>query len=172
MSDSIIGGFFVGWLLFGLLFGLVCDSIWKGKGGSPGTGFLLGFLLGLIGLLIVAIATPGGTAGAPGFGTAQPHLRTRECPFCKTSIRRDASVCPHCQRESEPWQFHNGLWWVHRDDGAYWLNERLRPPAWTPYEPPPHPPGPPPGQDVAGTRPGPAVGPAIDTPPGPPTAWS
>ena len=31
-----------------------------------------------------------------------PARNTRECPFCKSEIRADASVCPHCQRESEP----------------------------------------------------------------------
>lgn len=36
---------------------------------------------------------------------------TRECPFCKTEIRPDASVCPHCQRESEPWTENDGYWW-------------------------------------------------------------
>ena len=24
----------------------------------------------------------------------------RECPYCKEQMRRDASVCPHCQRDS------------------------------------------------------------------------
>jgi hypothetical protein len=27
------------------------------------------------------------------------HL-LRECPFCKRTMRKDASVCPSCQRES------------------------------------------------------------------------
>lgn len=36
---------------------------------------------------------------------------TRECPFCKTEIHPDASVCPHCQRESEPWTENDGYWW-------------------------------------------------------------
>jgi hypothetical protein len=41
----------------------------------------------------------------------------RECPFCKSQIRADASVCPHCQRESPPWQFHEGSWWTKDDRG-------------------------------------------------------
>lgn len=31
----------------------------------------------------------------------------RECPFCKEQIRKDANVCPHCQRESEPQPLRN-----------------------------------------------------------------
>ena len=49
-----------------LIFTLVVDVIlgvgglfiWRGKGGSPVVGFLWGFLMGLIGLLVVALATP------------------------------------------------------------------------------------------------------------------
>jgi hypothetical protein len=39
----------------------------------------------------------------------------RECPHCKEPMRRDASVCPHCQRDSEPWTLNDGAWWVERD---------------------------------------------------------
>jgi hypothetical protein len=54
---------------------------------------------------------------------------SRECPFCRQSIRRDASVCAHCRRESEPWVLHEGFWWTKGTDGnQYWLNERTM--AW------------------------------------------
>jgi hypothetical protein len=49
----------------------------------------------------------------------------RECPSCKEMMRRDASVCPHCRRESTPWIFHEGRWWVSDPSGKqYWLNEK------------------------------------------------
>jgi len=35
---------------------------------------------------------------------------TRECPFCKQEMRRDASVCPHCRHDSEAWIYADGQW--------------------------------------------------------------
>ena len=37
--------------------------------------------------------------------TAELEVAYRECPFCKEDMRRDASVCPHCRNNSEPWVF-------------------------------------------------------------------
>jgi predicted amidophosphoribosyltransferase len=49
----------------------------------------------------------------------------RECPHCREWMKRNASVCPHCQRESKAWFQHEGRWWVKGDDGQdYWFNER------------------------------------------------
>lgn len=56
----------------------------------------------------------------------------RECPFCKSQIRRDASVCPHCQRESDPWILHEGRWWVKRESGDYFYDEKKN--SWTKLE--------------------------------------
>ena len=47
----------------------------------------------------------------------------RECPHCKEQMRRDASVCPHCQRDSEAWTFNEGYWWYQADDGWLYLDE-------------------------------------------------
>lgn len=44
----------------------------------------------------------------------------RECHHCKEQMRRDASVCPHCQRDSHPWTQNEGYWWRTADDG-HWL---------------------------------------------------
>ena len=44
----------------------------------------------------------------------------RECPDCKEDMRRDASVCPHCRRESQAWTQNEGFWWKPADDGT-WL---------------------------------------------------
>jgi len=60
---------------------------------------------------------------------------TRECPHCKETMRRDASVCPHCQRESKPWTFHDDRWWHTGVDGVpYWLDEQAM--QWTKFEAP------------------------------------
>lgn len=107
-------------LLWAVGGGVVAGFIWQSKGGSFGGGFLMGALLGIFGVIIAALAKPSprvNTAGPPG-------QALRECPYCKTAIRRDASVCPHCQRESEAWTFHKGKWWVRRKDGWYWLNDQ------------------------------------------------
>ena len=59
------------------------------------------------------------TTTSPGIrSTSQPDPTShRECPHCKEAMRRDASVCPHCQRESAPWILHEGRWWAKGDDG-------------------------------------------------------
>ena len=44
-----------------------------------------------------------------------PSATHRECPHCKEPMRRDASVCPHCQRDSEAWTLNDNAWWVKRD---------------------------------------------------------
>lgn len=66
---------------------------------------LLGVLL-VIGFLIWLARSRSGTL-------------TRECPSCKKRMRGDASVCPHCQRESTPWTLHDGVWW-RRDETGRW----------------------------------------------------
>jgi hypothetical protein len=48
----------------------------------------------------------------------------RECPSCKEAMRRDASVCPHCRRDSEPWRFWEGRWWAYSASGDdVWYDE-------------------------------------------------
>lgn len=45
----------------------------------------------------------------------------------KEPMRRDASVCLRCQRESIPWTFRDGRWWTRNNEGAeVWFDERLR----------------------------------------------
>ena len=36
-------------------------------------------------------------------------------------MRWDASVCPHCQRESIPWRLHEGRWWYRESDEDAWV---------------------------------------------------
>ena len=52
-----------------------------------------------------------------------PALR-RQCPHCLEPMNRAAAVCPHCARESEPWEFRDGYWWTKRDGRSYWFNEQ------------------------------------------------
>jgi hypothetical protein len=41
-------------------------------------------------------------------------------------MRRDASVCPHCRRDSEPWRFWEGRWWAYSASGDdVWYDEVL-----------------------------------------------
>ena len=47
------------------------------------------------------------------------RLFYRHCPHCKERMRGDATVCPHCQRESESWRLHEGRWW-RKDDAGNW----------------------------------------------------
>ena len=71
-------------------------------------------------------ATATGVAGyGTGYGVvAGGPIATRECPYCKEQMRRDASVCPHCRHDSPPWTWHEGRWWFRSTDGnAYWLDE-------------------------------------------------
>lgn len=110
------------------------SQIWTNKGGGGGAGFALGFFLGWIGVLIAAIATPSRAYAAPNRAAGSPPRSVRECPHCKEAMRRDASVCPHCQRDSDPWRFHEGFWWYTREDGSHlYLDERKN--EWIPFRP-------------------------------------
>jgi RNA polymerase subunit RPABC4/transcription elongation factor Spt4 len=138
-SEWVVVLFFFGlWFVFAF----VCASIWSNKGGSYGAGFVIGLFLGVIGLVIVAVAQPSGAraatqSAAGGVGPAHPQqygtsIASRTCPFCKSEIPPDATVCRFCQRESEPWHFMEGKAWVAVDDAGreHWLNERTR--EWLP----------------------------------------
>ncbi|MGH2682554.1 MAG: hypothetical protein ACRDIX_04895 [Actinomycetota bacterium] len=106
--------------LIALVFGwLVCSfisgAIWSSKGGTFGTGFLFG-LLGLLGILLAAIMKPG--------ASLTTENMKRKCPHCLQEIPAAASVCAFCQRESEPWTFHGGYWWVKRDGRWLYLDRQ------------------------------------------------
>jgi hypothetical protein len=108
--------FVVAWLISAF----VAAAIWKNRGGSAGEGFFLGLVLGILGIILAAVMTPRAVKEKQ----AQQVAMMRECPFCKQQIRRDASVCPFCQRESEAWTFHSGAWWVKRNGQWLYLNEQ------------------------------------------------
>ncbi len=80
------------WLLCGVVAGVITAA----KSQNP-LGFFLGFviggLLGPLGIIIVLFVKP----------TQKKQMQgKRTCPFCREPIHAQASVCPHCQRESEP----------------------------------------------------------------------
>lgn len=101
-----------------------------------------GFFLGWIGVIIVALLPPSSAMTledlekkrnvvSPQYYekkraelVAALSTRThRECPHCKEQMRRDASVCPHCQRDSTAWTFHEGRWRTNEGGTWYWLDE-------------------------------------------------
>jgi len=110
-----------------LFVGVICAAvgglITSSKGQGAATGIVLGFLLGVIGLIIALVMRPAPRGDRPGTRVA---LRTRECPHCRELMRRDASVCPHCQRDSTAWLLIDGAFWATRDsDGnMIWWDDR------------------------------------------------
>ena len=109
MDDS---SFLLIWLFFGVIFGFVCMAIWSQKGGNAFSGFLVGLLLGIIGLIIVAVANPNPKSAR------EPV--TRQCPYCRSQIPPDATVCRFCQRESAPWRWVENAWVARNEQGDDW----------------------------------------------------
>lgn len=136
-SSGVLGLILLLWVIVGGGVGAVIGSQ-KGRGA---TGFILGLVLGVIGWVIVLLLEPAaghsanrlvvGTTPTPG-SHAQMY---RECPRCKEQMRRDASLCPHCRSESEPWILRDGQWWVTRPNGSYYLDAPSQ--QWVLHEIPP-----------------------------------
>jgi len=70
--------FILGWLSFAL----ICAAIGSKKGEIV-SGFLAGALFGPLGLLF--------TLGSSG--------NRKPCPFCKTQVHKEATICPACRSE-------------------------------------------------------------------------
>lgn len=83
-----------------ILFGIATAVVWSNKGGSGGAAFVMGLIFGIFALLYAALATPSGASGGGG-GGAVKRLK-RSCPHCREPMSPDGTVCPHCNRESEP----------------------------------------------------------------------
>ena len=111
---------------------------------------MVGIFLGWIGVIIVALLPPGSpmtleelekkrAVSSPEWyekkrGELFAARIHRQCPFCKEDMRRDASVCPHCRHESQPWTLHEGNWWVKADGNWHRLDEIEN--KWVPAETP------------------------------------
>jgi hypothetical protein len=63
---------------------------------------------------------------------AELATATRECPFCKEEMRRDATVCRHCGRDSEAWIYEDGRWRARSGDVWYALVESRG--EWEPFQ--------------------------------------
>ncbi|MDX6510838.1 MAG: hypothetical protein QOE36_342 [Gaiellaceae bacterium] len=105
-------------LLWVLVPVVIASRITAGNGRGGAIGFVLGLALGWVGVAVAALL------GELGGARARPTMY-RECPSCKEQMRRDASVCPHCHRESSPWSLHEGVW-GHQSASGQWyrLDER------------------------------------------------
>lgn len=123
--------------LFILIFWLAPIAVGTAIGrGKNRAGWAWGLLLGWLGVIILVLLKPGkqltlerleekkGVMDARYYETKRAELlatRThRECPHCKEDMRRDARVCPRCQRESQAWTENGGYWWRPAEDGT-WL---------------------------------------------------
>ena len=84
---ALTGGYFI-WLII-LWVIPIPIAISQGRA-KDRAGLAYGLFLGWIGVIILAFLPP------------RKGDKFVECPFCKESIRRDAVVCAHCQREVRP----------------------------------------------------------------------
>lgn len=73
------------WVLVWVLCAIAAAIIGSRKG-EAGMGFILGALLGPFGVLFALLSQ----------GNRKP------CPYCKELIRKEATVCPHCQKDLSP----------------------------------------------------------------------
>jgi hypothetical protein len=127
-------------LIFALIFWIVPTFVGHAIGKPKNRhGGWWGFFLGWIGVIVVAIlpARPGmtlqelerqkGVVSPKWYDQKRTELIAaqthRECPHCKEQMRRDASVCPHCQRDSDAWRLYEGRWWAQVGGTWYWLDE-------------------------------------------------
>lgn len=111
----------LGILLIAACIGCIPGAIAQGKGHSFVAWWLFGAALFIVALPMSIMLKPVASTGNVPGNVASGGIPTRECPFCKSSIRADATVCPHCQRESEPWRLVRTVWVARRSgDGTYW----------------------------------------------------
>lgn len=80
---------------------------------------------------ILALMLGVGIGAAGGYFTGrrpETLIDGRACPHCLQDMRREARVCFHCGRESEPWSLDEGAWRTKDDQGRdVWWTDR----GWT-----------------------------------------
>jgi hypothetical protein len=91
VHDLVVVVAFIG----ALFCGYAWMTIWARKGGRPGKGFLIGGLLGVLGVFILAAATPRQAE----IDSAAWSAGLVRCPHCAEFISHQARVCRYCQRE-------------------------------------------------------------------------
>lgn len=107
----------------------VMNGLWllavmsNGNDATKGAGIVTFLVFGLIGNLILWFPYKAADKRFQAAKqTQEVASQTRECPHCMEPMRREASVCPHCQRDSEPWRLHEGRWWTKKDGEYYWFD--------------------------------------------------
>jgi hypothetical protein len=122
VADAVVGALL---LIVALYFLPTIIALVRGassKGSIIVINLFLGWtLIGWVVALAMAVRSVPKSTPAPAATAPAP---TRECPHCKEAMRRDASVCPHCHRESPAWTLHEGHWWSSVDGVWYRLDEQ------------------------------------------------
>lgn len=93
-------------------------------------GLVLGiiFLILFLGSLVVIafnVASMRATLNRLLFPAGLPRT-IRACPHCMMQIHAQASVCPFCNRESEPWSLRDGVWWRRTERGEEFFDTAAR----------------------------------------------
>jgi hypothetical protein len=91
--------------------------------------------------------------------TALTTAGSRPCPSCNRPMKRGMRVCPHCNSESAPWTYHEGVWWTQSESGE-WQWEDVKTNAWRWYKD-----GTPSSPSATDMTPSRAIDPAIIQPP-------
>jgi len=71
-------------VLFWIICGVIAGMIGSKKGEGPGA-FFIGILFGPLGILFALVSSG----------------NRKKCPACKELIHKEATRCPHCQKELE-----------------------------------------------------------------------
>jgi hypothetical protein len=89
-------------------------------GVMTGNGYVAGLTVGLVGGLLTGAYLDRSRECRQALQAPK-----RTCPKCRDHMPREATTCPFCWRDSTPWTFHAGFWWVRtRPTGWQWLDER------------------------------------------------
>lgn len=91
-----------GWLIWIIVWGVVCAAVAKERSGETIGGFVLGALLGPLGLLIAFVHR----GDRKKVDKMQRRQGLVQCPHCAEFIRPEAKVCRYCSRDVTPTVTH------------------------------------------------------------------